>query len=243
MAHQASSAPQNYFGISDPRALDEIAGELAALRLFELEHGEPLTTFTRADLCWVHRYLLQDIYPWAGQIRTVEVGAMGLPMCRAQFVDQELERVMRDIARRSPPASGAEEFRNTTHAGDATNLLGAVSTVADHWCELTLVHPFRDGNSRTQRFFFDQLLRSAGWGVDWTAIDANEVHAARYVGAATADSSFLAEVLLPGVAPMDEIAAGTLAVTAGEREPRAAADIFRAMMAHKRAYPGQPWNK
>ena len=63
MAHQASSAPQNYFGISDPRALDEIAGELAALRLFELEHGEPLTIFTRADFCWVHRYLLQDIYP------------------------------------------------------------------------------------------------------------------------------------------------------------------------------------
>lgn len=164
-------------------------------------------------------------------------------MCRAQFVDQELDRVSRDIARRTPAASGAEEFRNAAHAGDAINLLGAVSTVADHWCELTLVHPFRDGNSRTQRFFFDQLLRSAGWGVDWTTIDANEVHAARYVGAATADCSFLAEVLLPGVAPMDEIAAGTLADTAGEREPRAAADIFQAMMAHRRAYPGQPWKK
>ena len=91
-------------------------------------------------------------------------------------------------------------------------------------------------------FSTNSCARQVG-GVDWTTIDANEVHAARYVGAATADSSFLAEVLLPGVAPMDEIAAGTLADTAGERKPRAAADIFRAMMAHKRAYPGQPWNK
>ncbi|OFT86832.1 Fic family protein [Corynebacterium sp. HMSC28B08] len=35
-------------------------------------------------------------------------------------------------------------------------------TAADHWGEMTIVRPFRDGNSRTQRFFFDQMMRSAG---------------------------------------------------------------------------------
>lgn len=168
MANQPNSAPENHFGITDARELDEIAGESTALRLFELEYGKPLTTFTREDLCWVHRYLLQDVFPLAGHIRTEEVSTMGMPMCRARFVNRELDRVIRDI-------------------------------------------------------------------------DANEVHAARYVGAATTDSSFLAEVLLPGVKPMRSITQGALTLTEGSRQPHAAADIFRAMMAQKRANPGRPW--
>lgn len=235
MANQPNSAPENHFGITDARELDEIAGELTALRLFELEYGKPLTTFTREDLCWVHRYLLQDVFPLAGHIRTEEVSAMGMPMCRARFVNRELDRVIRDID------ASASAPQSDTHTEDPTTATDAIATVADHWCELTLVHPFRDGNSRTQRFFFDQLLRSLGWGTDWTIIDANEVHAARYVGAATTDSSFLAEVLLPGVKPMGSITQGALTLTEGSRQPHAAADIFRAMMAQKRANPGRPW--
>lgn len=105
---------------------------------------------------------------------------MGMAMCRAQFVDRELDRVIRDIARRPPSVADID---------------AALATVADHWAELTMVHPFRDGNSRTQRYFFDQLLRNARWSLDWTRINAEQVHAARYVGAATVDASYLAQAL------------------------------------------------
>ena len=118
---------------------------------------------------------MQDIYPWAGQIRTEEVSAMGMAMCRARYVEAELDRVMGRIAKL--PVSSDDKS-------------AAVNTIADHWSELTIVHPFRDGNSRTQRFFFDQMLRTSGWAVDWTRIDAAEAHAARYVGAATAAPHF-----------------------------------------------------
>ena len=189
MARQSREAPDNLFGISDPAQLERIAGSLATQRLGELELGPPLTEFTRESLLRTHHYLMQDIYPWAGEIRTEEVGAMGMAMCRAQYVDTELDRVMSRIAKLPPSSSDIES---------------AVRIVADHWSELTIVHPFRDGNSRTQRYFFDQMLRAAGWAVDWTRIDATEAHAARYVGAATADPSFLAQVLRPGVfAPTD----------------------------------------
>lgn len=105
---------------------------------------------------------------------------MGMAMCRAQFVDRELDRVIRDIARRPP---------------SVTDIDAALATVDDHWAELTMVHPFRDGNSRTQRYFFDQLLRNTRWSLDWTRINAEQVHAARYVGAATVDASYLAQAL------------------------------------------------
>ncbi|MEY8567147.1 Fic family protein [Corynebacteriaceae bacterium 7-707] len=122
-------------------------------------------------------------------------------------------------------------------------------TVADHWAELTMVHPFQDGNSRTQRFFFDQMLRNAGWSVDWTRINAERAHAARYVGAATVDPSFLAQTLLPGVrdgtgADTDtesEAGTNTTAADDGLRDDRPAAAIFHDMMTWRRAHPGQPY--
>ncbi|WP_426721887.1 hypothetical protein [Corynebacterium auriscanis] len=70
---------------------------------------------------------------------------------------------------------------------------------------MTIVHPFRDGNSRTQRFFFEQMMRSAGWALDWTRINAEEVHAARYIAAATTDSLFLTDALRPGVFAADQV--------------------------------------
>ncbi len=218
MGEENAGVPDNWFGITDAVELEDIGGELAARRLFELENSAPLTSFTRDDLCRVHAYLMQDVYPWAGRIRTTEVGAMGMAMCRAQYVDRELDRVFRDIGRRPP---------------SPTDVDAAVAAVAEHWSELTMVHPFQDGNSRTQRYFFDQMLRSAGWAVDWTVINADRVHAARYVGAATVDYSFLARELRPAVVPADQAASGALSVTEGVRDNRSAAEIFHQMMASK----------
>ena len=138
MARRSNEAPENLFGLTDPVVLDRIAGNLALQRLGELENGPLLTEFTRESLQSTHHYLMQDIYPWAGQIRTEEVGAMGMAMCRARYVEAELDRVMGRIAKL--PVSSDDKS-------------AAVNTIADHWSELTIVHPFRDGNSRTQRFF------------------------------------------------------------------------------------------
>ena len=147
MAGDPNQAPENLFGISDPAELDRVAGRLAATRLARLEDDPPLTSFTRDDLVGVHSFLMRDIYPWAGEIRTTEVGAMGMAMCRAQFVDNELDRVIRDIGRKSP---------------STTDVDAAVNTVADHWSEMTMVHPFQDGNSRTQRFFSTRCFGMPG---------------------------------------------------------------------------------
>ncbi|WP_273354148.1 Fic/DOC family protein [Corynebacterium resistens] len=190
MARKTNQAPRNYFNETDHTVLEELAGQLATQRLAELENAEQLSSFTAEDLFRVHEYILQDVYPWSGQLRTEEVGAMGMAMCRAEYVPEMLRGVIKAIEK-TPPSAGDKE--------------AAIATVADHWGEMTIVHPFRDGNSRTQRFFFDQLLRSAGWALDWTRINAEEVHAARYIAAATTDSRFLADALRPGVLAAAEV--------------------------------------
>lgn len=223
MAEKVDKAPENTFGLTDPAELEERAGEMATARLFELEHGEPLTSFTAEDLSRTHEYILQDIYPWSGQLRTEEVGAMGMPMCRSDLVPEMLNNVMRDIQKNPPSRTDKEE---------------ALRTVAGHWGEMTIVHPFRDGNSRTQRLFFDQMMRDAGWGIDWTVIDNDEVHAARYVAAATMNADFLADALRPGVKPAAEVAIGSLSETQGDRDARRSAEMYHDMRAFRRDNPG-----
>lgn len=144
---------------------------------------------------------------------------MGMMHCRAEFLDGELRRVFTAIDRRRPSRDDRD---------------AALATVADHWGELTGIHPFRDGNSRTQRLFFDRYLESAGWGIDWHRVDASAVHAARHVAMATVDSSYLAEALRPGVHRPGHTPPGALAATEGTRDVHRSADIFAAMIDHKR---------
>ena len=145
---------------------------------------------------------------------------MGMPHCRAEFLDAEIRRVFTAIDRHPP---------------SPTDRAAAVATIADHWGELTGVHPFRDGNSRSQRLFFDRYLRQSGWALDWTQIDASAVHAARHVAMATVDSSYLAATLRPGIHRLGEVPTGTLIATQDTRDVSRSVEIFRAMIDHKRA--------
>jgi cell filamentation protein len=47
-----------------------------------------------------------------------------------------------------------------------------VDRFTHYYAEINAIHPFREGNGRTQRAFFHQLARGAGWPVDWSTIEA-----------------------------------------------------------------------
>lgn len=86
------------------------------------------------------------------------------------------------------------------------------------------------GNSRSQRVFFDLMLREAGYPVDWARVDAAAVHAARHVAMRTLDSSFLAAELRPGVVP----AAPTASLSVAQaRDAERAIELYRKMLAHQ----------
>ena len=108
----------------------------------------------------------------------------------------------------------------------------ATDTIAAHWSELTLVHPFRDGNSRSQRVFFDQMFRHAGWALDWANVDAAAAHAARHVSVYNRPD-YLANQLLHAVHPAADLAGGNLAATQGNRSELSAAGYVRAMREHR----------
>jgi cell filamentation protein len=111
-----------------------------------------------AHLCAFHQEIFRDIYPWAGEIRTVNI-AKGQPFCLAQHL----------------VTYGTDIF---TALGKESHLRGLlrdrfVERVTHYLAEVNALHPFREGNGRTQRAFFRQLSREAGWPIDWSGLDSN----------------------------------------------------------------------
>ena len=49
-----------------------------------------------------------------------------------------------------------------------------IPQLADLYCELNVIHPFREGNGRTQRIFFEHMIANCGYGVDWSRIESQQ---------------------------------------------------------------------
>jgi cell filamentation protein len=122
------------------------------------------TSYDLAHLCAIHHYLFQDIYDWAGQVRRVG-----------------LEKGGEDFA---PPLNIAQASEHAAFRAHEVGLLrglsraDAVLEVAylyDYW---NFAHPFREGNGRAQREFFDQLLAESGRGLAWDNVESQTLHEA-----------------------------------------------------------------
>lgn len=199
-AHNANRSPlPNSLGLTDPDEVETLAVRVAAVRIAECENRLELSEFSVRSLCGLHNYLVGEVYPWAGQFRTGEVGAMGLLLCRADYVSTEMNNLFHDFIGEPLPSRPSEYADIREAAPEVAEL------VARQWGELTLVHPFIDGNSRLQRLFFDQMLRQSGWVLDWERINPLACHAGRYVVVATGDSKPLAKQLLRGLTPIKMI--------------------------------------
>lgn len=116
----------------------------------------------------------------------------------------------------------------------------AVDRLAYHWGETTFRHPFRGGNSRTQRVFFDELLKFSGWTIDWQKVQASAVQAARYV-AMEATHTPLRDGLAVGV-HRNGTEPLMLVNTQGDVIHLEVAEHHKAMIEHLRSGNREPYN-
>lgn len=150
---------RNIIGARTQIALDEAEGDLSFARLLQLMDHPPRATGDLEELRAIHRYLFQDVYPWAGELRTVDIrkniegGEPFLPMSM-------IERAAAHVA---------AELRTDHHLrGMARERF--IERLAHHYDQLNYVHPFREGNGRVQRVFWNRVARDAGWQLDWRGV-------------------------------------------------------------------------
>jgi cell filamentation protein len=144
---------RNKFGLLDASALDGLERALVSDRIAE---GVPEGDFDLDHLRAIHRHLFQDIYDWAGEIRTVEISKGG---SRFQF-RRYIATGMADIHRRIVRWDYLRGLAPEAFAGRGAEILGDVNHV----------HPFREGNGRAQSLYFSQLAARAGHPLDLTRL-------------------------------------------------------------------------
>lgn len=150
----------NRLGITDRAVLSQAEADLAANALAELARNPVRGYFDLAHLQAIHRFVFGDLYPWAGELRTVLLGKAGHMFCPPVDIPHRGGQVFLALAARDHLRGlDREPFLD-----ELTELLAA----------LTFLHPFREGNGRTQRAFLAQLARDAGHRLDWSTLDGDE---------------------------------------------------------------------
>lgn len=147
----------NLVGATTPMELERLETPFVEARLLELHQRPVSQTFDLDHLRSLHSRLFQDVYPWAGEVRTVNMHRPGGP----GFVSwDEISSGVDDVA-------GWVRDRGFLQGLDRQPF---ASELAVAYNGLNAVHPFREGNGRTQRAWISDLARSAGFELDWSQV-------------------------------------------------------------------------
>jgi cell filamentation protein len=145
-----SSVLKNKLGLKDSDAL-----ERAELRLVNARAVQafPVGKFDTAHLMAHHKQLFSAVYSWAGKARTVSISKGDYRFEAPERVKSELARILGLLQKE--------------HHLKGLVLEMFCHRAAHFYSDINVVHPFREGNGRTQRRFFEQLAQQAGFSLDW----------------------------------------------------------------------------
>ncbi len=144
---------ENKLGISDPAELareEERISKKKARDLFEKGVPGGLEAGTYDMLLYIHKYLFDEIYDFAGKIRTVNIAKGNFRFVPAMYLQEALESIEK------MPQSIFEE-------------------IVEKYVEMNVAHPFREGNGRSTRIWLDFMLKTEIHQViDWSRVDKED---------------------------------------------------------------------
>lgn len=146
-------ALQNKLGLTDPTELarmEEKISKTRALELFEMGLLDSFEVGTFTGLAQIHKYLFDDIYDFAGQIRTVNIAKGSFRFAPVMYLEAALSNISK------MPQSTFDE-------------------IIEKYVEMNIAHPFREGNGRSTRLWLDAILKKElKLVVDWRQVDKND---------------------------------------------------------------------
>lgn len=144
---------ENKLGITSQAELareEERLSKIRALELFEQGHLERMTAGSVASLFEIHRYLFQDVYDFAGQIRKVNIAKGNFRFIPLVHLEASLSMI--------------EQMPQNTF-----------DEIIDKYVEMNIAHPFREGNGRSTRIWLDLILKTElGKVVDWNNVNRED---------------------------------------------------------------------
>lgn len=179
---------RNLEDIQDSDALLFAESGAVAKRLKELQTA-PLKITGFASLLEIHRLLFQDIYDWAGKVRTVEISKGGRPF----FPTSRFNTAFAHIA------DLIKEYQRIDCA-DKNYLARKLAELLD---AINYLHPFREGNGRTQREFLRLLALEKGWRLNLNPPDNVDVYNRYMAGTIDGDIQTLSALIFDLLEPWE----------------------------------------
>ena len=144
---------ENKLGITDSAELARVEEKISktkALQMFENGCFDKLEAGTFESLAFIHKYLFDEIYEFAGEIRKVNLAKGNFRFAPVMYLEQALENIEK------MPQSNFDE-------------------IIDKYVEMNIAHPFREGNGRSTRIWLDTILKKEiGKVVDWNKVDKED---------------------------------------------------------------------
>ena len=145
--------PENKLGLTDFAELareEEQISKKKAVNLFDFAILKLLPDGTYKTLAAIHKYLFEDIYDFAGEIRTVNMAKGNFRFAPLMYLQSALENIDK------MPQSNFDE-------------------IVEKYVEMNIAHPFREGNGRSTRIWLDHILKNEiGKVVDWSKVDKED---------------------------------------------------------------------
>jgi cell filamentation protein len=180
-SYPKSGLLRNLQDISDPDVLLFVESGAVTKRLQEL-YKYPLKIKDIDSLFEIHRHLFQDIYVWAGKKRTVEISKDGKQFFPTSLFDNAFRYIEQLIS----------EFKKIPK--DIKKLLA--EKLAEILDNINYLHPFRDGNGRTQREFLRLLALEKGLTLNLNPPDNKSVYERYMKGTIESDVKILTDLIL-----------------------------------------------
>ena len=185
--YPSTNVLRNKAGITHSEELDIYEGEISTLRSIEILEKPVDGQFDLSHLQFIHFVLFQDIYDWAGKIRTVDISRGNSRFANVRFIESAANEVFKKLS------------RENRLKGLAKNDLSA--RLAHYLSEINALHPFREGNGRVQRLFISQLSQAAGYQLDYSDLEQEQIYEAMEL-AFNGDESILASLILDRLAKL-----------------------------------------
>ena len=179
--YPGTSILRNLADIRDAGRLERFESDHCFVRLLELYENPVPPGFDLNHLKRIHHHLFQDVYAWAGEFRTVNMAKGNSFFARPEYVIPELEKVLDLLA--------SERFLRGT---DSQRFC---ERAAHFFGEMNAVHPFREGNGRTQREFIRQLASHNGFELDWSRTSRDRMMEASILSLRKGNCSLLTDII------------------------------------------------
>lgn len=184
---------RNNFDEQDADELSLIERETTHAAVIALADKPIKGSHDLAHLCAIHQRIFGKVYPWAGQVRSIEIVKGSTQFMPHTLIPQAADYLFGQIRAQN-------HLRGLDHSQ-------FVAAAAEHLANLNHLHPFREGNGRTQRAFFRQLGHDAGWHIAWERMDPKANIQASILSNVDPKTPRMREFLAPLVEPFATLAA------------------------------------